>query len=165
MKISYDKVGSGYLHPLSKEDVARIVDHISLDTAAVISHIRFGHNLNTTQEGRVVKRGESYEIRVNFCVRTTGAHLQSRLLSDNRGMYLEQVKMFGGRVDLSSKTIYWALPEAKRYASYVLLHEIGHVVYCEEYLHGQMDQRQDSREEKWCDSFSRKLVKVIMDGA
>jgi hypothetical protein len=78
MKIMYDNISSDYLYPLSKKDMGHIKGYFPTNTIEKIKVIRFGCNLNTTQEGRTVQRGNFYDIRINFCLRG----LKSKLLSD-----------------------------------------------------------------------------------
>jgi hypothetical protein len=162
MRVSYDKVGSRYIYPLCEREVRVIMNHVPPIALDLITWIRFGCNLRTTQEGRVVKRGKFYEIKVNFCLWDREGDMQSRLLSAGRKSYLEQVRRYGGIPDAEMKAIKWDLANAKRYASFVLLHEVGHVIHGEKYLHGQMGRKRSSRrEENWCDDFSAQLVRRI----
>jgi hypothetical protein len=161
MKISYDKIPSGHLHPLAREGVEKIRDALSSEVVHVIREIRFAYNGKTTQEARVVKRGKLYEIRLNFCLTDTGGCLRSRMLSDEEG-YLDEIRKHGGRPDPSTKVIDWDMEHAKRYACYVLLHEIGHVIYLERYAGSRPVGKAQAREEKWCDSFSATLLKRLV---
>jgi hypothetical protein len=160
MKISYDKVGPGHLYPLSKADVERISDAIPAEVVNVIREIRLAYNRKTTQEGKVVKRGRLYDIRVNFCLTDVGGCLQSRMLSDKK-RYIDEMRRYGGKPDPSAGVVHWDLEHARRYACYVLLHEIGHVVYLERYAHGRPVGKAHSKEETWCDAFSAALVRSL----
>lgn len=160
MKISYDKIGPGHLYPLSQADVERIRDVLPADIVNAITEVRFAYNGKTTQEGRMVKRGRLYEIRVNFCLMDTGGCLQSRMLCDKK-RYVGEVTRYGGQPDPRTKVIRWDLEHAKRYAYYVLLHEIGHVVYLERYVGSRPVGKAHSKEETWCDGFSAALVRQL----
>ncbi len=153
MKILYDKVSSRHLHPLSKADVERINDALPSEIVGLIQEIRFTHNGRTAQEGRMVRRGRFYEIRVNFCLTDVGDRLQSRMLSDSR-RYVDEIRRCGGKPHPATKLIDWDLEHAKRYACYVLLHEIGHVVHLERYVGGRPVGKAQAKEEKYCDSFA-----------
>ena len=161
MKIVYDSVSSEHVYPLTKADVARVRDHVPSEIWEAIHYIRFGCSGNSTHTGRMRRRGSSYRIRVNFCLKTVDGQFQSPLACETKG-FLENVKRHGGRPDLSTRIITWDFESARRYAMYVLLHEIGHVVYAESNLPGSMSHRQISREEQWCDSYSTRLVRKIM---
>jgi len=160
MKILYNSVSSEYLYPLSNKDIRRIRDYIPSEILDLISCIRFGCNVKTHREGRIVKRGRFYDIRINFCLRRVGGPLQSLIQSDTKE-YIEEVKRYGGKLDLNTKTISWELQDAKRYAFYILLHEIGHIVYSEKHLKGQLGWKGSRKEEKWCYDYSMRLMKQM----
>jgi len=160
MKISYDKVTADHLYPLSEVDVERICRVIPSEIVNLIGEIRFAINRKTTQEGRLAKRGKLYEASVNFCLTDVGGRLQSRMLSD-RKRYVDEVRTYGGKPNPARKVIDWDLQHAKRYACYVLLHEMGHITYLERYADAGSVGKAHSKEEKWCDSFSAALVKRL----
>ena len=161
MRISYDSVSSEYLYPLSRRDVARIAEHIPQEIWGAIRRIRFGCSRKSPLEGRTLKRGTSYDIRVNFCVRRVGKDLESLLLSE-RSRYVEEIEKYGGTPDLTRKTVAWDLKGAKRYAYYVILHEIAHVAYALTFPQSSMSPwRSVPGEEDWCDNYSAHLTQKI----
>ncbi len=160
MKILYDSVSSEYRYPLSKRDVGRVRNHIPLEIWDAILYIRFGFSAKTTRAARMVKRGRFYRIRINFCLKQVKGHLQSPLLFDNK-QYIEYVKRYGGRPNLSTRTIDWDLKDAKRYSYYLLLHEIGHVVNFEKHPPDSISRRRDPKEEEWCDNYSAQMMKKM----
>ncbi len=157
MKILYDNVSSDYLYPLSKKDISKIKDNLPSEIADKIRMIRFGCNTKTTQEGRTVRRGRFYDIRINFCLN----NLRSLILSENN-KYIGEIGRFGGKIDFETGFVRWNLPDAKRYMLYILLHEIGHVVFCEKYSHGRLQGRSSVAEELWCDNYSLQLIEKIL---
>jgi len=159
MKILYDTVTKEYLYPLSKKDIVELKKYIPSEIIEKIKCIRFGCNTKTTQEGRTVKRGRFYDIRINFCLK----NLQSLMLSDRKD-YIEEIKEFCGKVDIETRMITWSLPYAKRYASYIFLHEIGHITYCEKYFEGQLNKKNSTKEELWCNNYSKQLIRKISGG-
>lgn len=161
MRIVYDSVGSDYVYPLTKVDVARVRDHVPSEIWEAIQYIRFGFSGKSTHAGRTFRRGTSTRIRVNFCVKKVGTDLQSPIVCTD-GRYLEGVRRCGGRPDLNTGTITWDAASAKRYALYVLLHEIGHVIYAERGLAGSQSARSTAREEDWCDGYSARLIARII---
>jgi len=163
MKVLYDSVSSDYLHPLSQKDVDRVKKHTPSEIIQVIRQIRFGCNTKTTREGRMVKRGTCYDVEVNFCPRRAGKHFQSLVLS-NRKPHLDKVIRYGGTPNLETGIVDWGLEGAKRYASYILLHEIGHVVYAEQGLlraTPDSNKRSTQSEEDWCDTYSARQIRDI----
>jgi len=161
VRIIYDSVSPEYIHLLSKADVSRIRNHVPSDIWERILYIRFGFSGNSTHAGRMVCRGSrSYRIRVNFCPKRVEGRLQSPVVCRQKG-YLDGVRRCGGKPDLATKTIDWDLENAKRYAFYVLLHEIGHVVYAEKDLPGSGTFRPSPKEEDWCDNYSTRLMQRI----
>lgn len=160
MRIIYDSVSAEYTYPLSKADVGRVKNHVPSDIWDTILYIRFGFSANSTHAGRMFGRGNSYRIRVNFCLKKVEGRLQSPLVCRQK-RYVENVRRYGGKPDLITRTIAWDLKSAKRYALYVLLHEIGHVVYAEKDLPGSRSFCRISREEDWCDEYSVKLMQEM----
>ena len=161
MKLIYDSVSSEYVYLLSKADVGRIKGHVHPDIWDAIKHIRFGLSIKSTRAGRMVKTGKRcYCIRVNFCPRRMEKSLQSPLVCAQKH-FLEGVKRYGGKPDLKTRTIDWSLADAKRYCYFVLLHEIGHVVYAEVESPGSIYHRSTRAEEDWCDRYSDRLIKKL----
>jgi len=161
MKILYDNVSSEYRYPLSKRDVGRVRSHIPSEIWDAILYIRFGFSAKTDRAARMVERGRFYRIRINFCLKQVEGHLQSLMLFDDK-RYIENVKRYGGRPNLSTRTIDWDLKDAKRYAYYLLLHEIGHVVHFEKHLLDGISGRQNApKEEEWCDNYSAQLIEKM----
>ena len=66
---------------------------------------------------------------------------------------------------MNTKTIEWELRDVKRYAFFLLLHEIGHVVYSEKHLPGGMasgHKKNSPKEEKWCDNYGTQLLSKML---
>ena len=156
MKISYDKVSSDYLYPLSKDGVAQIKKVVSAEDIDKIRSIEFGCNTKTTQEGRTVQRGRFYDIRINFCLK----NLSSIVLSDEK-KYLDQLKSFAGSVDQKTRLITWKLADAKHYALFLLLHEVAHVIYSEHHSSGKFSGPPSKAEEQWCDSYAMQKIQEL----
>ncbi len=114
-----------------------------------ISKIRFGCNQTTTQEARIVGRGPTYEIRINFFL----CGSKTRLLSQTK-KWLKPVETCGGDVIKGASEVYWSANAARRYAIFLLFHEVGHAVYARERGLGMLHSSVTSaEEERWCDSF------------
>lgn len=156
MKIIYDKVSSEYLYPLSKEDIAKIKKIISAEDFSKIRTIVFGCNTKTTQEGRTVQRGRFYDIRINFCLK----NFNTLILSDEK-KYIDQIKSFTDSVDKKTRLITWRLDDAKRYALFLLLHEIGHVIYSEHYSPSKLKGPSSKAEEQWCDHYAMQKIQEL----
>lgn len=149
MKILYDTVSEEYIYPFSKKDLDKIKAIVSSDILLKIRSIRFGCNMKTTQEGRTVQHGKVFDIRINFCLN----NMRSLILSKDQ-TYIKQIHAFGGVVDPSISTITWKLPDAKRYALYLLLHEIGHIEFSDKYTDNTLKGRSSLSEEQWCDKYA-----------
>ncbi len=151
MKISYDKVSSDYLYPLdSKSDLDEFKKKIEDYILEKILQIRFGCNWRTTQEARLVQRGENFDIRINFCLKD----YRSPILSDKKD-WVRTIEKFGGALDLSRSTVMWSLASAKRYSLFLLLHEVGHIAYCIKHFGGRLTNRKGSNaEERWCENYA-----------
>jgi len=155
MKVTYDSVTSEYLYPLSKSDITSIRDLVSQDIWARIRSIRFGCNTKTTQEGRVVQHGRFYDIRINLCLN----NFRSTLLSDKLS-YINQISHFGGVVDTNKHIVSWRLNDAKRYSLFLLLHEIGHILFSANFT---SSRRGLDSEEQWCDNYAVERLKQFKD--
>lgn len=156
MKVIYDRVSSDYLYPLSKEDIAQLKKIVSEDDLAKLRTLEFGCNTKTTQEGRTVRRGRFYDIRINFCMK----NFSTLILSDDK-KYIEQIKSFSGNFDLKSRLITWKLADAKRYALFILLHEIGHIHYSENYSQSKLSGPPSKAEEQWCDRYAMEKIQQL----
>ena len=156
MKILYDDVSSEYSYPLSKKDVGKIKKYLPSGLSDIIKNIRFGCNTKTTQEGRTVKRGRFYDIKINFCLK----NFQSIILAENKD-YIEEIKRFGGKINFETRLIGWNKSNAKRYAYYILLHEISHIIYSENYLDAKLNSKSSVKEEQWCNNNSLQMLKNI----
>jgi hypothetical protein len=154
MKIYYDTVSQDYTYPLSKEDVRFILNKTSVEIINKIKSIRFGCNQVTTQEGRTAQRGDRYDIRINFCLKNNTSY---RLSDDKK--YIEQIKSFGGIININSKHISWNISDAKIYGEFLLLHEIGHIAYPENIINNGFTDKSSKKEEKWCDTFAMEILK------
>jgi hypothetical protein len=108
----------------------------------------------------MVTRGKSYRIRVNFCPKSVEGRLESPLVCRQKH-YVKGVKRCGGEIDAAKRTILWDWESAKRYALYVLLHEIGHEAYAEKELPGSGVDHPSANEEDWCDTYSAALMQKI----
>jgi hypothetical protein len=158
MKILYDTVSGEYIYPFSKKDLGKIKSVVSSDILLKIRSIRFGCNIKTTQEGRTVQHGKVFDIRINFCLNK----MRSLILSSDQS-YIKQIHAFGGVVDSSTGTITWKLPDAKRYTLYLLLHEIGHIVFSEKYTENTLKGRSSLSEEQWCDNYAVTRINGLIE--
>lgn len=153
LKIEFDGIAA-FTYPLNKADVQRMLPLVGENIASRIAHIRFGCNQKTTQEGRTVQRGPQFDIRINFCVKSGVGLLLSRDPS-----YMKIITLCGGEIDPGNNQTVWTPAAAKRYAAFLLLHEIAHIVYCTINSGGEMTgKRTGANEEKWCDQFALRLL-------
>ena len=158
MKVSYDKISKDYSYPISRTDLDKLHGVVTPSLLAAVSVIRFGCNTKTTQEGRTVQRGNQYEIRINFCLRIN----RSRLLSSEK-TYERTIQSFGGQIDKGANLITWPTGGAKRYAYYLLLHEVAHVAYCERFKEGRLEGHGSPTEEAWCDKYASDNLRQLRD--
>ena len=158
MKVIYNQVSSEYLYPLSKGDISQIKKVVASEDLDKLRTVEFGCNTKTTQEGRTVQRGRFYYIRINFCLKK----LSTLILSEDK-KYLDQIKNFGGCVDQKSNLITWRLSDAKRYGLFLLLHEIGHVIYSEYHSQSKLKGPPSKAEEQWCDRYAMEKIKQLYE--
>ncbi len=155
MKITFDQVSSNYSYPLTTAEVRAALNVLSKDLTSNIRAIRFGCNQATTQEGRLVTRGSGYEIRINFCLDSN----KSRMLSDSNS-YLKYVIELGGKVDLESASITWPESSSKRYALFILFHELKHIEYNSNRENPRLTGKSSLSEESYCDEEALRLVEA-----
>ncbi len=158
MQIIYDKVSTDYIYPLgARSDIDELKGKIDDHLLNKISKIRFGCNLKTTQEARLVQRGEKFEIRINFCLK----EYRSPIITDKKD-WLQTIEKFGGKPDPKRNTVQWSLESAKKYSLFLLMHEIGHIVYCFKHFGGKLTNRKgSSTEEKWCEDYALNKINKI----
>ena len=99
MKIEFEKITPSYSFPVSAADVKGIVSQCIL--SAILPRVRkihFGCNQQTTQEARIVGRGSSFEIRINFCLKEG----KTKLLSEKRE-WCDLVELCGGIIDKENR--------------------------------------------------------------
>ncbi len=77
--------------------------------------------------------------------------------------YISEISLFGGQLDFKNNIITWRILDAKFYALYILLHEIGHIIYCEKYLNDEMNGKAMLSEEQWCDNYAMKILEAIKE--
>ena len=161
-RLRFDVVPEGDRHPLGREEVQRLLLLVVADVpelAGVVSAVRFGCNHRTKREGRIVQRGKRYEIGINFCLRDGS----SRLLNSGES-WLKWIKMCGGRPRIDDKVVLWDENTAARYAAFILLHEMAHIVY---YLrHSRFDLNRwkgSPEEEKFCDEWAARSLQRLWD--
>jgi hypothetical protein len=159
-RLRFDVVAKGDRHPLTRDDVQHLLSRLYAEVPEIeglVSALRFGCNFRTTQEGRLAQRGGQYEIRINFCLREG----TSRIVSDTDS-WLKWVKMCGGRPSLKDKIVRWDEGPAKRYAAFLLFHELAHIVYALRNSSFELGRwRGSPEEERFCDQWAAQSLKGI----
>ena len=154
MRISFGHVTGSKSYPLTRDEIRSVVTMLADDVAIAIVEIRYICSMHGYQLGRVVSRASGATITINFC--TSGG--VSQLLSRRR-RYLDEIHACGGVVNLESGDVLWPSDSAKKYAVYVLAHEIGHLAYAKKYGNNRLDGRhKGGGEEKWCDAYAEATV-------
>lgn len=105
-----------------------------------------------------MQRGDCYDFGINFCLKS----LSSIILS-NGNAYISQIKMFASCVDRVGGLVNWKVHEAKRYALFLLFHEIGHIVCSESHLLIKMTVPASRIEEQWRDRYAMKILEIVED--
>jgi hypothetical protein len=156
MKIIFNSVAKSYKYPITKRDISLIKKIFPLELLEKIISLTFGCNQSAWIEGRARKRGKRWDVRINFCLKGD----ESPLLSNNK-LYLAELKNFGANVDFQKQVIRWPRGAAKRYALYVLIHELAHIWYSENKDTTEISFSRKNDLEKWCNEFSMKKLKII----
>ena len=113
----------------------------------------------TTQEARIVAKGDSYEIRINFCPREG----RTRLLSQ-RPAWTSIVREIGGVIDPEKGQVSWPGDSARRYTLLLLFHEIAHILYAGRSRGGGglSAFKSSAAEEAWCDRFAMESMQEVV---
>jgi len=154
VRITYDRLTPPRLHPLGKSAVRALLAGLGPDAREAVERLRaihFGWNQRTSQEGQVAQRDDdSFEIRVNFTV----ADGESRVLRDD-APWIKSVRLCGGTADLRTGVVTWPPGTPERYAAFLLLHELAHVVYAIRMNDGLIEgSRSPGAEERFCDEWA-----------
>lgn len=160
MRVTFDEC-RGCWFPLSAREVRSVLrSEVAPDILERIAWVRFGCSTRTGQEGRVVERGTRYDIRIDFCPHESGdGVLFTRRLSERRE-WTEPVRSLGGRFDPGTPTVIWSVESAARYAVFLLLHEVAHIVFNVSRRGGFCGTSRDPAEEVWCDSFAMRRART-----
>lgn len=158
MKIEFEKITQPYSFPVSAADVKEIVAHcIPPEILPRIRKIHFGCNQQTTQEARIVGRGSSFEVRINFCPKEG----KTKLLSEKRE-WCDLVEFCGGKIGKQCRTVTWKPDTARTYTGFLIAHEIAHVIYAERNGQSGFSGKSSASEEAWCESFAKDVVRRLM---
>ena len=157
MKIEFEKITPQYSFPVSAAEVKAIA--IQCIPPAILPRVRkihFGCNQHTTQEARIVGRGSSFEIRINFCLKEG----KTKLLSEKRE-WCDVVELCGGKIDKQNRTVAWKPDAARIYTGFLIAHEVAHVAYGERNGQSDFSGKSSASEEAWCESFAKAVVKGL----
>lgn len=159
MKISFDKLASGREFALSRSDAKRFLEQVvPPEVLARIVKVHFGCNRATTQEAQIVARGSTYEIRVNFWLENG----VSRVLSP-APEWTEGIRAAGGIISSDPKQVEWPDDTARRYAAFLLAHEVAHPIYAAERGIGSLSHsKRYSEEDRWCDEWAWQAVRKAL---
>ncbi len=152
VRITYSTLSPGRRHPLRQAAVRELVASVGAELGEGIHvyAIHFGWNARMTQEARVVQRGQDFDIRINFTV----SDGQSRMLALT-GAWMEPVIKCGGAPDRATRLVQWRGDSAARYCSFLVLHELAHILYARKRSEGRMKGwRSSTHEEAWCDEWA-----------
>lgn len=160
MKIEFEKITPPYTYPVSAADAKEIATRcIPPEILPRLRKIHFGCNQQTTQEARIVGRGSSFEIRINFCPKEG----KTKLLSEKRE-WCDFVELCGGRLDKESRLVTWEPDAAKKYTTFLIAHEIAHVAYAERNDLSGFSGKSSASEEAWCETFAKDVVSRLTKG-
>jgi hypothetical protein len=157
MKIEFEKVTEPYQYPFSVADTKLFLQKIvPTEILANISKIHYGCNQQTTQEARIVERGQRYDLRINFCPKAG----TTKLLSV-KTEWCRIVLLCGGTLDKAAQNVAWTPESARKYVMFLIAHEIAHLLYASEKHGGSFRGSKTSAiEEAWCDRFARESLAI-----
>ena len=158
MKIEFEKITPPYSFPVSASNVKEIVSRcIPTEFLPRVRKIHFGCNQQTTQEARIVGRGNSFEIRINFCPKEG----KTKLLSEKRE-WCDLVELCGGEIDKQSRAVTWKPDAARNYTGFLIAHEVAHIAYAERNGQNGFGGKSSASEESWCESFAKDVVRRLI---
>jgi hypothetical protein len=97
-----------------------------------------------------MQRGRFFDIRVNFTVEGE----RSRVISHLK-RWVQPVTYCGGILALESGQVSWPMGAAERYCSFLVLHELAHIVYAQRRTEGEFAGRRTTLpEESFCDEWA-----------
>ena len=158
MKIEFEKITAPYCYPVSSADAKQILNEcIPTEILPKIIRLHFGCNQQTTQEARIVGRGSSFEVRINFCPKDG----KTKLLSEKRD-WSSIVELCGGSIDRVAQLVAWKPDSARTYAAFLIAHEIAHIAYAERNGSSKFNgSKSSASEEAWCDSFAKEALRKL----
>jgi len=150
VRVTFDDLPPGRCFPLTRAEAKRTIEEITPDEIlSRLKSLHFGCNRKTTQEARLVERGNSVELRLNFWTESG----QSRVLAMTR-QWLDPVRRAGG-ILTADGFVEWPAGSARRYGAFLLAHEIAHLVYARDHGSlGAMGRKSSPQEERWCDRWA-----------
>jgi hypothetical protein len=160
MKIEFDKTAPPYRFPLSATNVKQILTEcVPPEILPKLAKVRFGSNQETTQEARIVGRGSKFDVRINFCPKDG----KTKLLTEKRE-WRNLVEYCGGIIDKKGPFVHWTREAAKKYATFLIVHEVAHIVYAQRHGFAQFNGLKTSpAEESWCDAFAKSMLSKLMN--
>jgi hypothetical protein len=155
MEILYNRIAGPHRYPMARVDVERAVELLYPSVRGRLAAIRFICSNNSTRLARLVTRKSGSTITINFCTQDDVSRLAS-----NRNDYLRQIRACGGEPSVEEGKIRWSPESARRFAVFLLSHEVGHLLFAERMGEdvGRRD-RGSAAEEAWCDSFALESVR------
>ncbi len=161
MKIEFDKVTRPYRYPLSAKDVKRIlVECVPPEILPKLTRLHFGCNQETTQEARIAGRGNKFDVRINFCPKDG----KPKLLTKKR-VWCHLIEHVGGSIDKKGQFVLWTDEAAKKYAAFLIVHEVAHIVYAHEHGFAKLNgPKSSSAEESWCDAYAKSIISKLTNG-
>ncbi len=158
MKIEFDNIVPPYFFPLSATDVKQIfAECVPREILPKLAKVHFGCNQQTTQEARIVGRGSKFDVRINFCPKDG----KTKLLTEKRE-WRNLGEYYGGIIDKKGQFVLWTREAAKKYATFLILHEVAHIVYAQRHGFAKLNRPKSSpTEESWRDAFAESLLSKL----
>jgi hypothetical protein len=158
MKIEFDKIAPPYRFPLSATNVKKILaECVPPEILPKLARVHFGCNQQTAQEARIVGRGTKFDVRINFCPKEG----RTKLLTENRE-WCNLVEYVGGSIDKKGQFVLWTHEAAKKYAAFLIVHEVAHIVYAQRHGFAKLNgPKTFPAEESWCNAFAKSMLSKL----
>lgn len=157
MHIRYIKPPDGVRHALDREDVRRLGEVLPADIIRRIKLIQVYYNGRSKRQGQVSFIGSRIIVRINFSPKDGRSSLKHLPAKDLR--FIEQL---GATLNRDSCHVVWRGESARRYALFILLHELSHALFKDVFPLAAENQHGSCFEESWCDAKAMELLHTLL---
>lgn len=156
MKVYYRDVPEDVQHALSRRDIERLHEVVPEDILRRIIELHVYYNTRTAVRGLIAFRRKGIIIRINFWTWRRRTRIDSHWPEE-----LPFIRSLGGSIDRENGVVVWTGDSARRFALFILLHEISHLLFKLSHPHAGAMQGGNRYEEAWCDEKAKELLQRL----